>query len=144
MPDSRDRVYAAIDLARLQQPITIEQPLSRTDCLRCDRVPQAESLLQQAVATAQRLQNRRAESFALGELGHLQTCRGNTTQAMRLTQQARLAADQDLKAKDSLFFWEWQTGRILKAQGRTAEAIAAYERAIATLETIRSDILPDQ
>ncbi|WP_219898685.1 CHAT domain-containing protein [Phormidesmis priestleyi] len=141
LPDRRDRVYAAIDLARLQQPVTIEQPLSRIDCLQSNLLPQAESLLRQAVTTAQRLQDRRAESFALGELGHLQTCRGDMAQALQLTQQARLAADQDLKAKDSLFLWEWQTGRILKAQGRNAEAIAAYQRSIATLETIRSDIL---
>ncbi len=141
MPDSRDVVYAAIDLARLQQPVTIGQSFSRSDCLRSDLLPSAEALLQRAVVTAQRLQDRRADSFALGELGHLQACRGNTAEALRLTQQARLSADQDLKAKDSLYLWEWQTGRILKEKGRNAEAIAAYERSINTLETIRSDIL---
>ncbi|NEP34608.1 MULTISPECIES: hypothetical protein [unclassified Moorena] len=44
-------------------------------------------------------------------------------------------------AQDSLYLWEWQTARIFKEQGKVTEAIRAYENAIATLETIRSDIL---
>ncbi len=101
----------------------------------------AVNLLQQAVAIAQHIGDHRSESFALGELGHVYECRQDYAQALSLTQQARLAADQNLRAKDGLYLWEWQTARLLKAQGEISEAIAAYARAIATLEAIRSDIL---
>jgi CHAT domain-containing protein len=37
--------------------------------------------------------------------------------------------------------WEWQAGRIFKALRQEDNAIKAYERAIATLESIRGDIL---
>ncbi len=46
-----------------------------------------------------------------------------------------------MSAKDSLYLWEWQAGRILDKQNRREEAIASYQRAFDTLEDIRSDIL---
>lgn len=140
VPDSQQRVYAAIDLARLLQPITIKETSARSDCLAAALLTQAETLLKDAADTAQRLNDQRAASFALGAQGHLQECRNDTLQALQLTNQARLTADQ-AKAKDSLYLWEWQAGRILRNQGRNEAAIAAYQRASTTLEAIRDDIL---
>jgi CHAT domain-containing protein len=139
LPDSRDRVYAAIDLARLGYPAA-----GTTASLRCSsslQSPEAAGLLREAVAVAERLQDARARSFAYGSLGHREECRGDYATAFALTQQARLAANQDLAANDSLYLWEWQTARILNAQGKPGEAIAVYEQAIASLEAIRGDIL---
>ena len=142
LPDDRDKVYAAIELADLLQPVTlVEETSSNTRCLKPELQSQAQQLLQQAVLIAQRLKDRRSESFALGELGHAYECSKDFSRALDLTQQARWAADQDLQAKDSLYLWEWQVGRIFKAQGKNIEALKAYEQAVATLETIRSDIL---
>jgi len=36
--------------------------------------------------------------------------------------------------------WDWQTGRILQAQGETAKAISAYENAVKALKEIRGDL----
>lgn len=142
LPDSRDKVYSAIDLAHLLQPLTlVEETSANRQCLKPELQSQAQQLLQQAVLIAQRLKDRRSESFALGELGHAYECSKDFSRALDLSQQARWAADQDLQAKDSLYLWEWQVGRIFKAQGKNAEALRAYEQAVATLETIRSDIL---
>ncbi|HEY9834733.1 MAG TPA: CHAT domain-containing protein [Stenomitos sp.] len=142
LPDSRDKVYAAIDLAHLLQPVTlVEETSANRQCLKPELQSLAQQLLQQAVLIAQRLKDRRSESFALGELGHAYECRQDFSRALDLTQQARWTADQDLQAQDSLYLWEWQVGRIFKAQGKNAEALKAYEQAVATLETIRSDIL---
>jgi tetratricopeptide (TPR) repeat protein len=126
LPNTRSRIYAGIDLARFLQSSS------------CTANP-AEAILQKATDSA--IQDHRAESFALGALGKLYECRGTPTQALEVTQQAMLVAEQDLKAKDSLYQWEWQTGRILKALNREPEAIAAYNRSVNTLATIRSDIL---
>jgi CHAT domain-containing protein len=161
-------VYATIDLAKLLQP----EKVSFTNCYRADSLPAARALLQQGVDLANQLQDNRAISFALGELGHLYECSQDYEQALELTQKARLSAERD---KDSLYLWEWQTGRILLAQGKSEaiqrgdatlganplglggfhptkrrkphkrlnqeEAITAYETAIATLESIRDNIL---
>lgn len=141
IPDSSDRVFAAIDLAQHLQSNGSNTSAAKLQCLSDDRLAEAEKLLQQAVAVARRIQDARAESFALGEWGQIYECRNTLAQALELTQQARLAAEQRLDTKDSLYLWEWQTGRILKRMNRETEAIAAYERAIATLESIRGDIL---
>lgn len=132
LPPTRDKVYAAIDLAQRFQS-------GATQCLKPEEHPEAIALLQQAESIAQSLNDNRALSFALGKLGHIYECRQEYEQAIALTQQARWAAEQDQLSADSLYRWEWQTGRILKAQGQ--EAIGAYKQAISTLETIRDELL---
>jgi CHAT domain-containing protein/tetratricopeptide (TPR) repeat protein len=134
LPSGSTTVYATIDLAKLLQP----EKVSFTSCYSAEILPEARALLQQGVAKAQQLGDSRVTSFALGELGHIYECSQDYQQALEITQKARLAAEQD---KDSLYLWEWQTGRILLAQGKQDAAIAAYEKAIATLESIRDDIL---
>lgn len=137
LPDSRDRVYAAIDLANL-----VQSPNEGNHC-QSSELSKAEELLKVASAIARRLSDPRSESFALGKLAQIYECREEYPQALKLTRQAVWAAEQNLNAKDSLYLWEWQSGRILKKQNQSKpeEAIAAYERAVATLEAIRSDIL---
>jgi len=136
LPSSTDKVYALLDITALLRP----DPLSsKLDCAASN--PDTIPLLETALETSKTLDDPRSESFALGELGHLYECQGDLKKAMILTQSARTAADQNLRAKDSLYLWEWQTGRILKQQGKEQDAIAAYDQAVKTLEEIRSDLL---
>lgn len=145
-PDSQEKVYAALDLATLSVPIPSvldSEPgvLPMDDRCLSALNSQANDLVQLAIATAQAIGDRRSESFALGTLGHGYECRQDYAEAMQWTQQARWAAEQDLRSSDSLYLWEWQAGRILKAQGKDQEAIALYEQSIHTLEAIRGDLL---
>lgn len=137
VPPSQDKVYATINLARILQHNS-DEVSSKTYCSSRTNTTQATNLLKNAISTAQQLGDRRSESFALGELGHIYECNSDYATAMQLTQQARWAAEQN---KDSRYLWEWQRGRIFRAQGDVKEAIAAYDQAITTLDTIRSDIL---
>lgn len=149
IPDSSYKVYAAIDLAELAPPVSsINYTSFQGQCLprKLNELP-AEELLQKAVFIARGIKDSRSESFALGKLGHLYECRKDYHKALDFTKQARLAGDQNLRAKDSLYLWEWQAGRIYKAQAKESEAIAAYESAIATLEGeggIRANLLITQ
>ncbi|RUT08287.1 hypothetical protein DSM106972_014550 [Dulcicalothrix desertica PCC 7102] len=137
LPETRARVYATINLANLLQP-----PIDAVSRITCPAPSlQKTELLLQAVNIGQRLQDFRAESFALGELGHIYECQQDYPKAMEITRTARLAAEKSLKAQDSLYLWEWQAARILKAQGKTSEAISVYDQAVKTLESIRSDFL---
>ncbi len=137
LPDSRDKVYGLIDLANLLS----DESTGKTDCGKTPPQSKTKALLEKAITIAQNIQDYRAQSFALGELGHIYECSGNYEIAQDFTQKARWAADQDLLAKDSLYLWEWQAARLLKARGEEEKAIKTYEKAIATLETIRGDIL---
>ncbi|WP_235595984.1 CHAT domain-containing protein [Mastigocoleus testarum] len=147
LPNTRNKVYAAVDLTNLpavdsQEKIT--SPL--TQCISPRRITdiRAKNLLEDALKTAEEMNDNRSKSFALGALGHFYECNGNNQYetALRYTRQALLAADQKLKARDSVYLWEWQIGRIFRKQGKSPQEIAdAYQRAYLTLEEIRGDIL---
>lgn len=148
LPENQTRVYATVNLARFLQSTTKDGRLAQKfKCVESGNSTQAESLLKQAVAISQKIGNYRAESFAQGQLGHLYECRGEYSQALNITKKARLAAEQGLNAGDSLYLWEWQTGRIFKKQKnipkqkKILEAIKAYEKSLNTLDSIRQDIL---
>ena len=146
LPDSAQKVYAAIDLANLPADNNIDT-LTLTQCTTNQKsnrqLPSTEvkRLLNKAVEVAENIQDFRSQSFALGAKGHFYECQGNYNRALDLTRQALIIADQNLQAKDSLYLWEWQTGRLLLKKGNQSKAIEAYERAFQTLEKIRNDIL---
>lgn len=130
LPNSQNKVYAIIDLV----------DFGNRECfdLGAEELSQAKILLNQAVSIAKSIQDDRSLSFALGKLGHLYECQKDYTQALAVTQQARLAAKQ---SRDSLYLWDWQAARIYLQQGKENEALKAYEKAITTLKKIRNDIL---
>ncbi|MEH1934515.1 MAG: CHAT domain-containing protein [Nostoc sp.] len=141
LPDSATKVYAAIDLAYLQRHSQGISPFTycQTQILSSDN--EALNLLQSSVLTSNNLQDNRLQSYANGALGHFWECRRDTKKALKYTQTAIIAADKNLSAKDSLYLWEWQAGRILDKENHKEEAIASYQRAFETLEDIRQDIL---
>ncbi|GET43265.1 CHAT domain-containing protein [Microseira wollei] len=97
-------------------------------------------MLAQAVRDAQNLKDRRAESYALGTLGELYEHTQQESDALNLTQQALLIA-QTIDGGDIAYQWQWQMGRLHKTQGEMEKAIAFYEQAIATLQSLRSDLV---
>ena len=141
---TREKAFASIKLAKF----TTSGVMTPTECLPPSEQQAAEQLFKQSLSISSQITDKRSESFALGELGHLYECRFSASQstqdyrqAKNYTQQARLIAEQNLAAKDVLYLWEWQTARLLKANKENRAAMTAYQRAIATSETIRDDIL---
>jgi CHAT domain-containing protein len=141
LPDSTGKVYITVDLANL--PVATEAITSPlTQCLK-GQLPDAQALtlFKDAVQIADKVGDFRSKSFANGALGHFYECRNSYEQALKLSRDALMEADQKLLAKDSAYLWQWQIGRIFRAQGNKLEAIVAYQQAYSTLEEIRSDIL---
>jgi tetratricopeptide (TPR) repeat protein len=106
-------------------------------------------LLATAVQQSRSLSDKRAESYALGQLGEvyehgqLGEVYEQTQQlkaAIDLTQQALLLA-QSINASDIAYRWQWQLGRLLKAQGDPKSAIAAYTEAVNNLQSLRTDLV---
>ena len=152
LPDSTSKVYITVDLANL--PVFTERVTSPplTQCPHKRQLPDEQAmsddkpqsvyaLLKDTVKIAQNLQDFRSESFANGALGHFYECRQEYEQALKFTRKALWQADQNLLAKDSLYLWQWQAGRIYQAQQKKSLAVTAYQQAFDTLEEIRSDIL---
>ena len=79
------------------------------------------------------------QSYALGYIGALYEDEGRLEPALTYTRKAALAAQRASSAA-SLYQWQWQSGRILRAQGKAEEAIQAYRLATDTLANIRLDV----
>ncbi len=102
-------------------------------------VLRAHQSFQQALEMAERIEDRPIQTYALGYLGQLYEQDGQADAALALTRRAAFAAQQ-AQMREALYRWEWQTGRLLKARGESEPAIAAYRRAVQTLQPIRNDV----
>ncbi len=127
LPEGRSAIYARINYADLLS----DNPTNDGA---------AAQQLANAVQQAQRLQDQRAEAYALGYLAHLYEKRDRWLEAQSLTEQA-LQLAQSLQAVDIAYRWQWQLGRILKAQNQTEQAIATYNSAFVTLQSLRRDLV---
>jgi CHAT domain-containing protein len=128
LPPSRATVYARINLARSW--MKFESP----DYLAIAQI------LAPAVSQAESLKDDRAQAYALGTLGNVYEQSKQWDAAKNLTERSLLLA-QTVNAADIAYQWQWQLGRILKAQGQVDDAIAAYQSAFETLQSLRSDLL---
>jgi len=102
--------------------------------------PDIAQILTTAIQQAETLGDKRLQAYALGTLGHLYEETNQLQQAQELTQKA-LIQTQAIEAWDSLYPWQWQLGRLLQQQGDTQGAIAAYQGAVDTLQSLRSDLV---
>jgi CHAT domain-containing protein len=99
----------------------------------------AHKALSEAGTTAESIGDRRTSSYAWGHLGRLYEEEHRYQEALQLTRRATFAAQQ-VNAPESLYRWEWQTGRLLKKIGTIDDAIGSYRRAVRTLQSIRPEL----
>src|SRR5207247_2417945 len=98
----------------------------------------AASALREAVTAS--AGDRRTTSYAWGYLGALYEEEHRYNEALELTRRATFAAQQ-VSAPESLYRWQWQSGRVLKKLGSVEAALAAYRRAVTTLQSIRPELI---
>ena len=130
-------------LARLPlQQTTIQGQVSLARNLgRIEAKPsKIAQILVNAIKKAQNLNISRTEADALGVLGHLYESKQQWPEAQKITERA-LSITQSIDAKELSYQWQWQLGRIHKAQGNNQQAIEAYTQATNNLEALRSDLV---
>lgn len=106
------------------------------------QLPTRQELAQQLLRVRQQahqLGDARAEAYLVGQLAYLYEESGQVSEAEDLTRQA-LALSQSSNAPDVAYRWQWQLGRLRKAQADRAGAIAAYSESVETLQSLRSDL----
>ena len=98
----------------------------------------ASEELSHAVKLSRELGNARLASYAEGNLGLLRQKEGKLYQAIELTKEAIYWA---IKANmpESLYRWQQQYAKLLSIQKQIPAAIAAYQDAITTFESIRTE-----
>ncbi|MDJ0736413.1 MAG: CHAT domain-containing protein [Nostocaceae cyanobacterium] len=134
LPSNRNTIYAQLNLAesltRLQQANLANSP----------NLENIAELVATSLKQAQSLGDKRAEAYALGKLGGLYEQNQQWSNARKLTEKA-LTLAQATNTPEISYRWQWQLGRILKAQGDTQRAIAAYQQAVNTLQSLRRDLV---
>lgn len=95
--------------------------------------------LNEALIVSETIGDLRSLSYACGYLGTLSEDQKHYQEALKFTRRATLVAQQ-VNAPESLYLWQWQTGRLLKVIGETEEAISAYRNCIHTLQSIRLEM----
>jgi CHAT domain-containing protein len=133
LPTSQMGIYARINLAGnliCLKSTVAEDTLAWKDIAR---------VLATAIEDAKSIRDRRAESHALGYLGWLYQQTQQLSEAKELTQQALLQA-QAIQSLDIAYKWQWQLGYLLNLQGDVKGAIASYNEAINSLQSLRRDL----
>ncbi|HEY9598795.1 MAG TPA: CHAT domain-containing protein, partial [Cyanophyceae cyanobacterium] len=137
LPPSRASVYAQVNLAESLMRMVREKPQNQVALSQPGEIAQ---MLTKALQQARLLQDSRAESYSLGQLGELYEQTQQWEDAQKLTQEA-LELAQAMSADNIAYRWQWQLGRILKQKGELRGAIAAYNEAVKTLQSLRSDLV---
>lgn len=111
--------------------------------LELQQYHKAELLLSTALQEARTFNDKRSESYALGYLAQVSLENGSLSQAVELTQLAlMLAQEQDINgdAREITYLWQSQLGSFLRQQGDPQGAIAAYNAAYNTIQSLRNDL----
>ena len=128
---SRTSVYALVNYV---------QSIENLNRSKISNKQETAKILAKAVQQAESIGDDRAQSYALGYLGHIYEQTQQLNSAKTLTKKALILA-QTSNAPDVAYRWQWQLGRLLKEQNNLVEAIAAYDGAVTTLGSIRNDLV---
>ncbi|HHB93155.1 MAG TPA: CHAT domain-containing protein [Thioploca sp.] len=134
-PDAFSEVFALIKLSKIMQ--NIQAKFSEPELTTL-----IYQVLNQAREVAERIDNYQAKTNAYGYLGQLYEQNHRYSDALILTRKALFAAQQ-LKEQLSMYRWQWQLGRIFKAQNNFPKAILVLKQAvkIINLPAIREQVM---
>ncbi len=140
LPASYDKTHILISMGMLlERWLKFHQREPQPQNIANKMQSLAVQAYQQAVTDAEKLGGSRIASVAYGYLGALYEQQSRLQEAQQLTRQALFHARQ-LYAPDILYRWEWQLGRLLYADHKLDDAIAAYQRALDILEPIQNNL----
>ena len=131
LPVSHQKAYTLISIGRLYSRLAGSSGSSAAELEK-----RADQVLTEAASVASSIDDDRAMSYAYGYLGTLYEDAGRTEEAMQYTRKA-LHQLRETPAPEIRYRWQWQEGRLLRAEGDIDAAIGAYQRAVGDLQTIR-------
>ncbi|GBE94542.1 CHAT domain-containing protein [Nostoc cycadae] len=137
---SRTAIYSQINYAQslIKLEMANRQKNSTPDS-QLPNLPKIAQLLANTVKEAHSLGDRRAEANALLSLGNLYEQTKQWSEATNLTQQGLILAQATI-TPDIAYRLQWQLGRLLWQQKEFPGAIAAYDAAVDTIKSLRSDL----
>ena len=137
---SRDRVQKEISFAHSLLKLSRKASNTRRKIDNIFSLSDIDLIVNDAISSAQTLQDARLESYALGLEGQIKEQLQQWQLARDLTKKA-LKIAQVIDAPEISYLWEWQLARINRALGNRHHAIAHYEQAISLLESLSQDLV---
>ncbi len=134
MPNSHDKAYALISLGLMFQKLGRAEQANTSDYDL-----KAADIFEEAGIVGKSIGDQRAMSYAFGYRGRVYERHGRSEEALMLTRLAVASAHQ-VHAPESLYLWQWQTGRIMRAMEQPEKAIDAYQRASQTLTSLQPEL----
>ncbi len=134
VPLSHDKAYSFINIGLVYASLSASLREDETSLTL-----RAAEALNTAANIARTINDQRTLSYDLGHLGALYEEEQRYNEALQLTRQALFAAQQ-VQAPESLYRWQWQTGRLLKTLGDLDGAIASSRQAVETLQSFRQEM----
>ncbi|NOG85709.1 MAG: CHAT domain-containing protein [Planctomycetes bacterium] len=134
MRNSHDKAYGLINIGLAYHDLRSYLPEHKDKLFLL-----ASELFNEAAVVATDIYDHRATSYSWGNLGKLYEEEHRYQEALDLTRRAIYSA-QKMNVSESLYQWQWQSGRLLKALGKTDDAISAYRRAIHNIQSIREEM----
>ncbi|RCJ22394.1 hypothetical protein A6S26_21825 [Nostoc sp. ATCC 43529] len=141
LPLSRASIYAHVNYAQNLSKVKSDylQASTKNSSSPLSAQNSAE-LLARAIEQSRNLGDKRAEAYAFKSLGGLYEQTKQWSEAQDLTLRG-LAIAQRSNAPEITYALEWQLGRLLWAKKDINGAIAAYDAAVDTLQSLRKDLV---
>ncbi|MDM8518267.1 CHAT domain-containing protein, partial [Desulfobacterales bacterium HSG16] len=129
-PDTFDRAADLISLNLTAQKLS--------NHLKTEIAENREQWLIQATHIGETIENFRIISCAYGYLGQHYEKQQQYVDAIKMTRKAIFYASQGY-FPEILYRWQWQTGRLLRQENDIEQAVKFYQKAIVTLNPIRTE-----
>ena len=141
LPLTHTAVYARVNLGRNLVCLKERQSkcFSKPTSLTLEDLEVIIDQLKAALTAAERLEDKRSQSYASGNLGWVYERLGEWDNAQKYTEEA-LELAQEVEGDDIAYQWYWQLGRLLR-EGDLQGAIFAYSQAVNSLQNLRSDLV---
>ena len=136
LPPNHSNIYRRINFAHYLMKLK-QGRLETSSNLSWQKIAQS---LSTAIAQARDLGDDRALSYGLGNLGSVYEQTQQWSIAQDLTQKALITAES-INATEISYRWQWQLGRLYKAQGDRQESVIHYSQAMEILQSLRSDLV---
>lgn len=136
-----DSIYARLNLAESLIQVAQNAKLNKLSSSQVQNpLLTALSISHQALETAEKLNNTRAKSYALGTIGKIYSCLEQPLESQKYLEPAMELA-QSVKAWDIAYQWQWRLGRLYRQLKQTQKTDKAYASAINSLDQVRGNIL---
>lgn len=139
MPDSAAKAFDLVAIGRLYREIANVPEIGKLKDASKHLSGSAFRAFREAGRIAEKHGDNRTASYASGYMGRLYEDGSKYKDALILTRKAIFMA-RGVNCSRALYLWQWQLGRLLRAQNKTGEAIGAYKEAVSTLNPIRREL----